>query len=58
MADLFQRLQEQPLALWPVVLQQHHHVAEGQVVAKVCEGAELVAQNGEERKWVIPRLIT
>ena len=41
--DLVQRLQEQTLALGPVVLQQHHHVAQRQVVTVVCEHTELTA---------------
>lgn len=45
LADLFNGLQKQHFTLWPVVLQEHHHMAEGQVVTVVCEGAELNGQN-------------
>lgn len=42
LTDLIHCLEKQHLALWPVVLQQHHHMPKGQVVTAVCEGTELI----------------
>ncbi len=34
------------------MLQEYHHMTEGQVVPAVCEGTELIGQYGKKRKWV------
>lgn len=42
LTDLINGFQEQRLALWPIVLQEDHHVTQGEVVSAVREGTKLM----------------
>lgn len=49
LADFIHCLQKQRLALWPIMLQEHNHMTQSQVISDVCEGPQLDKQEPRDK---------